>query len=98
FAPPWLDPSRVFVIPPSIHPLATKNVPMDRETAHRVVAWYGLRQGPVSGTPVSFTARDGSPRLAGRRAGRGRTRRAPPRGGPPAWTPRSSSRSPGGIR
>jgi trehalose synthase len=58
FAPGWLDPARVFVIPPSIDPLATKNRLISDAEARQVVAQYGLRQGPVG--DAVFVRRDGS--------------------------------------
>jgi trehalose synthase len=42
FAPPWVGRSRLSVIPPSIDPLAPKNVALDRETACSVLGAAGV--------------------------------------------------------
>ncbi len=68
FAPSWLDPAKVAVIPPSIEPLSAKNRPIDAESAARLLVWYGLRQGDPVREPVRFASRDGKTRYAGRRA------------------------------
>ena len=63
FAPPWADPARVHVIPPSIDPFSAKNEPMSLRNAR-------LDALPTSGCStarsrrrpsVRFTRRDGSP-------------------------------------
>jgi trehalose synthase len=42
FAPEWVEPARLAVIPPSIDPLAPKNEALDRETVLGVLAAAGL--------------------------------------------------------
>jgi len=42
FAPRWVDPGRLAVIPPAIDPLAPKNEALDRETVVGVLAAAGL--------------------------------------------------------
>lgn len=61
FAPPWADPARVHVIPPSIDPFASKNAPMSRAHVRRALAYVGLLGGSDGGGHVPFTRRDGSP-------------------------------------
>ena len=67
FAPPGFPADRVQVIPPSIDPLAVKNVPLAPEESIRILAYAGLLQGQVKDPPV-FHRRDGSPARLNRRA------------------------------
>lgn len=60
FAPVWLDPRRVHVIPPSIDPFSTKNEELDDDAVRSLLAFAGFR-GPVAARAVDFTRRDGSP-------------------------------------
>lgn len=68
FAPQWLDPNRVWVIPPSIGPLSAKNRHIDPADARLIVSQCGLRQGESGGDPISFIGRDGKRRWVGRHA------------------------------
>jgi trehalose synthase len=61
FAPPWVDPASVYVIPPSIDPFHAKNEPMDAEQVRLALAYVGLVSDGVDGAHVPFTRRDGSP-------------------------------------
>jgi len=67
FAPPWADPARVHVIPPSIDPFAVKNAPLPPRAVADVLAYVGLLQGPVRRRHVPFARRDGSPGRIARR-------------------------------
>jgi trehalose synthase len=61
FAPPWADPERVHIIPPSIDPFSAKNQPISMNDARAALSYVGLLEG-ASDTPptVRFTRRDGS--------------------------------------
>lgn len=61
FAPPWSDPTRVHVIPPSIDPFAAKNEPMTAQQVRDALVYVGLVAGQPDGPNVPFTRRDGSP-------------------------------------
>jgi trehalose synthase len=61
FAPPWADPHRVFVIPPSIDPFATKNQEMEPEEVEAVLRYVGLLGGDGPPPRTTFTRPDGSP-------------------------------------
>jgi trehalose synthase len=67
FAPPGVHPERLFVIPPSIDPLAVKNAPLDDDLVDRLLVHAGLQQGRPGEAPV-FLRRDGSPARLDRRA------------------------------
>jgi trehalose synthase len=59
YAPAWLDPERLVVIPPSIDPFSAKNCELDPPTVRTVLATVGLVVGAVPDGPVSFERRDG---------------------------------------
>jgi trehalose synthase len=62
FAPPWADPARVHVIPPSIDPFSAKNEPFSLRNARLALLYVGLLDGAIETPPaVRFTRRDGSP-------------------------------------
>jgi trehalose synthase len=67
YAPKWLDPDKVFIIPPSIDPSSPKNRPLDDRTAERILVHCGLRLGEL-GTAPTFVRRDGSTALLLRHA------------------------------
>jgi trehalose synthase len=61
FAPPWMDPAEVHVIPPSIDPFSAKNEPMSPRNARLTLSYVGLLDGPTEKPPeVPFARRDGS--------------------------------------
>jgi trehalose synthase len=60
FAPPFVSPDQLTVIPPSIDPFAAKNEPMEPDVVVRVLQQVGLLAGS-DGNPVGFTRRDGTP-------------------------------------
>jgi trehalose synthase len=60
FAPPWADPARLYVIPPSIDPFSTKNVALGEGDIRSLLGFMGFR-GLTGAQPVRFTRRDGSP-------------------------------------
>ena len=68
FAPPWVDPARVHVIPPSIDPFSAKNQPMSRRTVRMTLGYVGLLGGGGSAAGLPFTRRDGSPGRINRHA------------------------------
>lgn len=61
FAPPWADPRRVHVIPPSIDPFSAKDEPMSRRSVRLALAYVGILVGDGEAPAVPFTRRDGSP-------------------------------------
>jgi trehalose synthase len=67
FAPPGYPPERVIVIPPSLDPLAVKNVPLEPDVVERLLVYTGLIQGHDDG-PAVFHRRDGSPARVDRQA------------------------------
>lgn len=68
FAPPWADPARVHVIPPSIDPFSAKNQPMDPAQVRDALVYVGVVAGEIDGPHVTFTRRDGSPGRINRHA------------------------------
>jgi trehalose synthase len=68
FAPPWAEPARVHVIPPSIDPFSAKNEPISLRNAWLTLSYVGLLDGSIETPPaVRFTRRDGSPGRIDRR-------------------------------
>jgi trehalose synthase len=61
FAPPWADPERTHVIPPSIDPFSAKNEPMLRRNVRLALSYVGLLDGDDGPPVVPFIRRDGSP-------------------------------------
>jgi trehalose synthase len=62
FAPSWLSPEQMAVIPPSIDPFSPKNQPMTPEMVCRILVHTGLLQGSVGPEPLPvFLRPDGSP-------------------------------------
>lgn len=61
FAPPWIDRSRLHVIPPSIDPFSAKNQPMSARNVRLVLGYVGLLDGSGDAPVVPFARRDGSP-------------------------------------
>jgi len=82
FAPPWVDPASVYVIPPSIDPFHAKNEPLDAEQVRIALAYVGLVGDGVDGAHVSFTRRDGSPGRINRHVDVLQTGPPPPAGAP----------------
>jgi trehalose synthase len=68
FAPPWADPGRTVVVPPSIDPFSAKNEPLSRRNARLALAYVGLLQGDGEPPIVPFARRDGSPGRINRHA------------------------------
>jgi trehalose synthase len=67
FVPPWMDASKVSVIPPSIDPFSPKNADMDQPTVRRALQRGGILAGGDK-APAPFTRRDGSLGWVERRA------------------------------
>jgi trehalose synthase len=61
FAPPWADPARTHVIPPSIDPFSAKNEPMSRRNVRLALSYVGVLDGDGGPPVVPFARRDGSP-------------------------------------
>ncbi|HUN78696.1 MAG TPA: glycosyltransferase [Solirubrobacteraceae bacterium] len=61
FAPPWADPARTHVIPPSIDPFSAKNEPMSRRNVRLALSYVGVLDGDGGPPAVPFARRDGSP-------------------------------------
>ncbi|MGZ6855296.1 MAG: hypothetical protein ACXVGC_14755, partial [Mycobacteriaceae bacterium] len=62
FAPPWLPPEQITVIPPSIDPFSPKNQPMTPRMVRHILMHTGLLQGTVGPAPLPvFLRPDGSP-------------------------------------
>jgi trehalose synthase len=68
FAPPWADPARTHVIPPSIDPFSAKNEPISRRNVRLILGYVGLLAGDTQLPAIPFTRRDGSPGRINRRA------------------------------
>jgi trehalose synthase len=60
YAPPGLDPQRVWVIPPSIDPYAPKNQELGQGEVERILGRIGLLAVPPGRAPGSFVRRDGT--------------------------------------
>ena len=60
FAPPWVPPERLAVIPPSIDPFSAKNEMIEPAQVTRLLQHAGLLAGSSAGLTVSFRRRDGS--------------------------------------
>ena len=61
FAPGWIPPERLHVIPPSIDPFSAKNQDMQPDEALRVLRHVGLAAGADHTPTAPFRRRDGSP-------------------------------------
>ena len=61
FSPPWSEPARTHVVPPSIDPFSAKNEPMSHRNVKLTLAYTGLIHGDDGPPLVPFRRRDGSP-------------------------------------
>ena len=61
YAPPWVDGSRLVVIPPSIDPFSAKNSALGPVDVATVMARAGLVDGGDPDGPVAYRRRDGTP-------------------------------------
>jgi len=68
FAPPWADPAKTFVVPPSIDPFSAKNEPVSDRNVGLALGYAGLVEGAGDPPVVPFTRRDGSRGRITRRA------------------------------
>ena len=68
YVPSWVDPAKVWIIPPSIDPFSPKNEEMSRRTVSSVLHRIGLFGEASDTPPVPFTRRDGTRGLVTRRA------------------------------
>jgi trehalose synthase len=60
FAPSWVSPERLVVIPPSIDPFSAKNTTMPGERATGLLQQVGLLEADGRRPALEFTRRDGS--------------------------------------
>lgn len=68
YAPRWMDPSRVHVIPPSIDPFSPKNQELSDDAVVRILRGIGLLADQEGSPPGAFVRSDGSPGRVGARA------------------------------
>jgi trehalose synthase len=68
FAPPWADPARTFVVPPSIDPFSAKNEPVSTRNVRIALGHVGLIEGRGDSPVVPFCRRDGTRGFISRRA------------------------------
>lgn len=61
YAPEWVGDDRLVVIPPSIDPLAVKNMALAPERVTAILAKVGLVADGDRAAPVDFVGRDGTP-------------------------------------
>ncbi|MGH3317794.1 MAG: glycosyltransferase [Nocardioidaceae bacterium] len=60
YAPSWVPPERLWVIPPSIDPFSVKNRPMDPGDVLAVLERVALVDAPFEDDGLAFTRRDGT--------------------------------------
>jgi trehalose synthase len=58
FAPAWIPPERLFIIPPSIDPFSTKNEQISEVDTEAILSYVGLLDGAVLAPTFVFTRRD----------------------------------------
>jgi len=61
FAPSWVPPTRLYAIPPSIDPFATKNMDLDPTLARAVLEHVGLLGDGGGPSETTFLRPDGTP-------------------------------------
>jgi trehalose synthase len=61
YAPEWVDPARLVVVPPSIDPVALKNMALAPRIVTAVLAQVGLVENSHRAGRLDFVGRDGSP-------------------------------------
>jgi trehalose synthase len=61
YAPEWVDPARLVVVPPSIDPVALKNMALAPRIVTAVLAQVGLVENGHRAGRLDFVGRDGSP-------------------------------------
>jgi trehalose synthase len=69
FAPPWVDPDRLRVIPPSLDPFSAKNREMSDEDVATALRHTEIIDIPDDRGSLSFVRRDGSPGSVRRHSG-----------------------------
>ncbi len=60
YVPPFVPPSRAWIIPPSIDPFSPKNQPMDPLAVNAALVQIGLLPGDAARSVCRYTRRDGS--------------------------------------
>jgi trehalose synthase len=61
YAPGWVDPSRLWVIPPSLDPFSTKNRDLSAAEVRAALRQAGIVRIPEDHGSLAFVRRDGSP-------------------------------------
>jgi trehalose synthase len=61
YAPDWVDQARLVVIPPSIDPVALKNMALAPRVVTEILAQVGLVENGARAGRVDFVGRDGTP-------------------------------------
>lgn len=60
YAPTWVEPEKLWIIPPSIDPFSAKNEDMDPDTVLKILIGLGLIGSEQTSAPIAFRNRDGS--------------------------------------
>ena len=61
YAPAWVNPDRLWVIPPSLDPFSAKNRTLDTGDVEAALGQAGLVQLPTDRGSLAFVRRDGTP-------------------------------------
>jgi trehalose synthase len=61
YAPSWIDPARLHIIPPSLDPFSAKNIELTEDDVRASLRAAGIVAFPPDGGSLEFTRRDGSP-------------------------------------
>lgn len=69
YAPEWIEPSRLWVIPPSLDPFSAKNRELDRADLEASLSHSGLVRFPLGSGRLSFLQRNGMRGTVRRHAG-----------------------------
>ncbi len=60
YVPPWVDPERVWIIPPSLDPFSAKNAELPRASVNAILRYAGLVALPDQGGSLEFVRRNGA--------------------------------------
>ena len=60
FVPPWVDPDRLWLIPPSLDPFSAKNCELGQDDVEAALRHTGIVRIPADHGDLSFVRRDGS--------------------------------------
>ncbi len=61
YVPSWVDPERIWLIPPSLDPFSAKNRPLERVDVEAALRHTGIVPFPADHGSLEFVRRDGSP-------------------------------------